>query len=256
MAGLLVMMVAAQVATALQPAGAWGLETGPTGCRISRTYAGAPGVELGFETHLTSSNISMMFIAPRRALPEGTGDIRLVAAPEPAVDVHYGAFQTPDPAMRLIKMFPDRPMLDAIAAAKSIEIGKQPIALSTIGMRAALKALDDCTAQLLTSWGADPTLYRQGKLAKLVGGAGGWFTNADYKRVVKSRHVDGPIVLLVTTAADGTPSACKAIDGQDPEIGAGTCEIALRRGRFEPPRDAAGKPMASYTVLPVRWIAP
>jgi hypothetical protein len=42
----------------------------------------------------------------------------------------------------------------------------------------------------------------------------------------------------------------------DPEINEGTCEIALRRGRFKPPLDADGKPMASYTVLPVRWIRP
>jgi hypothetical protein len=254
MIGLVVF--AAQAVTALQPSGPWTLQTAQAGCRISRAYSGSPVVELGFETRVTGSGVSMMLTAPGKALPEGTGAIRVTIAPERAVELHYGAFQTGDPATRMIKLFPDKATIEAISGAESIEIGKQPIALSMRGVGAAIKALDDCTAQLLTSWGADPELYRQGKLAKPTGALGGWFTNEDYKRVVKSRRIDGQIVLLLKTAADGTPSGCKAVDSPDPEINEGTCAVALQRARFKPPLDADGKPMASYAVLPVSWIKP
>jgi hypothetical protein len=186
-------------------------------------------------------------------LPDGIGSIRLSVAGGQAGEVHYGAFPAASPKARLVKLFPDRAMTQSIAAAPSFEIGKTPLRLSTEGVTQALKALDDCTVRLLTSWGADPQRYRDGKFATPTGNVGTWFTRDDYRRVIRPGFKDGMIVVLITTSPEGVPVACKTIRSPDPRIDAGTCEIAMKRARFLAPLGEDGKPMASYFIMPVLW---
>jgi hypothetical protein len=249
----LIAMIAAQAApAALQPEGAWQLDMLEIGCRVSRAYTGEAHAEFGFETGVTTSGPVMLLSAPKAMLPEGIGSIRVAASGQTA-EVHYGAFATSDPEMRLLKLFPDKDEVAALASADTIEIGAHPVRIAGKGIEPALKALDDCTAKLIAGWGADPGLYRDGKLARPAGSPGSWFTADDYRHVVKSGGAHPQLVLLVTTGADGKPTACRAVSSSDHSVDDATCAIALRRSRFAAPLGADGKPMASYAVLPVHW---
>lgn len=249
----LIAMIAAQAApAALQPEGPWQLDTLETGCRVSRAYAGEARAEFGFETGVTTRGTIMLLSAPKAMLPEGIGSIRVVASGQ-AAEVHYGAFTPYDPEMRLLKLFPAKEEVTALASADTIEIGAHPVRIAGKGIQPALTALDECTAKLIAGWGADPGLYRDGKLATPAGTPGSWFNADDYRRVVKSGGAHPQLVLLVTTGADGKPTGCRAVSSSDHGVDDATCAIALRRSRFAAPQGADGKPMASYAVLPVHW---
>jgi hypothetical protein len=234
--------------------GPWQMEKQEIGCRVSRDEP--DGVTLGFETYLTGSSTTLLVSAPKTMLPgDGPGSIRLGLAPGQAVTVNYGAFAVADPGFALLKIFPDRAVLASIASAETLEIGPS-IRVPAKGVDAALKGLGDCTAGLLTGWGVDPQLWRDGKVAGYRGSPQSWFTNDDARTLLPRGVASGTLSLLMTTAPDGSASGCKAVVSSDPRLDAPTCAIAKRRGRFRAPLDEGGKPMASYVIVPVRWTRP
>lgn len=231
--------------------GPWQMETQEIGCRVSRDEA--DGVTLGFETYLTDSNTTLLVSAPKTLLPGGgPGSIRLGMAPGADASVNYGAFAVADPQFALLKIFPDRGVLASIASAETLEIGPS-IRLPARGVDAALKALGDCTAGLLTGWGVDPQLWRDDKLSGFRGAPQSWFTVGDAPQVLPKGVAEGRVFLLMTTTAEGSASSCKAVASTDARMNAPTCSIAMRRSRYRAPLDASGKPIASYVVVPVRW---
>lgn len=253
MLSFLIAMIAVQTApAALQPVGPWQLDTLEIGCRITRSYAGDAHAEIGFENAVTSPNTILLVSAPKAMLPEGIGSIRLVTSGQ-ATQVHYGAFAVSDPAMRLLKLFPDGAGIAALGSATTIEIGAAPVRIAGAGIAPALKALDACTTKLIVDWGADPGLYRNGKLATPSGSPGGWITADGYRRVAKLGVVSARLVLVVTTGPNGKPTGCKAVSSSDHRADDVTCDIILHRSTFAAPQGADGKPMASYAVLPVHW---
>lgn len=234
--------------------GPWQLEKLEIGCRVSRAKAG--DVTLGFETALTGNNTMMLVSAPKAMLPgTGPGSIRLGMAPGQAVDVNYGAFALGDPRLGLLKIFPDRTVLASIASAQTLEIGPS-IRLPGEGIGAALKGLGDCTAGLLTDWGVDPQLWRDGKIAGYRGAPQSWFTAEDARTLLPRGVESGTVTLLMTTTAEGSAGSCKAVASSDRRLDAPTCSIAMRRSRYRAPLDAGGKPIASYVAVPVRWTRP
>jgi len=231
--------------------GPWQLETQEIGCRVSREEA--DGVTLGFETSLAGNGTTLLVSAPRTMLPgDGPGSIRLGTAPGQAVTVNYGAFALADPKFALLKIFPDPAVLASIASADTLEIGPS-IRLPAKGVDAALKALGDCTAGLLSGWSVDPQLWRDGKLAGFRGAPQSWFTAGDAPQVLPKGVAEGRVFLLMETTAEGSARSCKAVASTDARMNAPTCSLAMRRSRYRAPLDASGKPIASYVVVPVRW---
>jgi hypothetical protein len=186
---------------------------------------------------------------------KGVGEVTVRLEGEAPLDLHYGTFEVADPRRRLVKLFPDEAALARLTQASTITIGDRGTPVPADGMPAALVALDKCTSDLLSSWGVDPTLYLQGKMANL-GNPGRWFSSNDYPREARASGASGRVVLLLITRADGSIADCKAVASAAVSLNAGTCDIALRNIRATPPTDADGRPMASYAVLPVRWSHP
>lgn len=238
-------------APGLKTPGPWQLEKQEIGCRVSRDEA--DGVTLGFETYLTGSNTTLLVSAPKTMLPGGgPGSIRLGMAPGQPATVHYGAFVVDDPKIALLKIFPDREVLASIASAETLVIGSS-IRVPGKGMDAALKALSDCTAKLLTGWGVDPQLWRDGKMAGFRGSPQSWFTLGDAPQVLPKGVAEGRVFLLMKTSAEGSASSCKVVASTDARMNAPTCSLAMRRSRYRAPLDASGNSMASYVVVPVSW---
>ncbi|MDF7774134.1 hypothetical protein P1X14_02645 [Sphingomonas sp. AOB5] len=234
----------------LKPAGSWELEEHEAGCRAVRRDAGGTAVTVGFETWLTGSNTTMFVTAPKALLPDGRGKIALRWSPAGSAETGYGAFEVADPKLRLVKLFPTRELIWNLASAETVKIGPS-LDLSTEGFGAAQTALEGCTSDLLTGWGADPALWRDGKLAGLAGSPQNWFRPEDGRAILPRGVASGKAVLLVTTTPEGAPGTCKAVNTTDPRIGDPACAIAMKRATFRAPLGADGKPMASYAVVPV-----
>lgn len=237
----------------LHPAGPWQVSEQELGCQVTRSFAGDGDVEFGFETYLTGSGTTMLIAAPKALLPAtGPGEIRVAVSPTLTIDLHYGAFDVADPNTRLLKLFPDKAALDAIASAETVEIGVTPIRVPVKGVRGALKALNTCTEGLLTKWGVDPKSWRDGKLARVAGSPQNWLLADDAQKILPVGVSEASLVLLVTTTPGGTTDTCKAVAGSSHRLEGSVCVLTKRRARFRAPLGDDGKPMASYVVLPIR----
>ena len=81
-------------------------------------------------------------------------------------------------------------------------------------------------------------------------------TQGDYPRAMRDRWPRGGAVLVaVRVQTDGRATDCKVNRGfGDPEIDAMTCRLVEQRVRFEPARDAQGRPYVDWYGYMQRWV--
>lgn len=90
-----------------------------------------------------------------------------------------------------------------------------------------------------------------------VGNPGAWFGPDAYPPAALRRAAQGRTVAKLAVDADGRVTGCTVqVSSGDGDLDAGTCGVALGRGRFEPAVGADGPPIPSSYVLPVRWVIP
>jgi len=247
------MLLTQAAAVAIEPSGPWAISTTQTGCQIVRPYGKDQRIQIGFETYLTGSRHTLLFTAPVEMAPVGTGILPIILDDKDTINLHYGSFAAGSENLRVTKFFPNVEDLTKISNASVIAIGDSALPLRIGGAAKALNALDTCTSNLLASWGVDPALYTNHKMPIFTGNPGQWFTRESYP---KEGRGAGRVILLLKTKADGSVYDCKAVASDDDSLNAGTCAIALKHLRVRAPTDAAGQPMASYTLLPIRWTKP
>lgn len=233
------------------------MSTEEVGCRVIRPYGPDKAVEVGFETIVTSRQRTLLLAAPKRSLPDAIGETRVSLGGGEDLRLNYGASAMRDSGRRLLKLFPDEGALRQLSDATSMKVGKADApTLKMTGTAAALQALDTCTTELLQSWGADPQLYLQNRMAGIIGSTAAPFTRETYPAEARAAGVSGRVVLLLHTKVDGSVARCTVVASADERLNAGSCAVAVSRVRMKPPLDAQGKPMESYGVLPVNWSNP
>lgn len=137
----------------------------------------------------------------------------------------------------------------------AVDVSKsRRIVLETGSLQHPLSAMRACTDNLVQSWGLDPV--EQAKLASFPvprTNPGKWIRDDDYPSEMVRQGKQTLIQFRLMVDANGDVSSChiqrstrlKAFD----EV---TCKAFIRRAKFEPARDPAGKPVASFwnnTVL-------
>ena len=229
----------------------WQLSVGETGCIIQRSYGGSTDASFGVEADV--SEMPWLFvIGASKTLPDGIGETRITVQPGGATyDVHYGSLDTQKNRVKLVRLFPDQQTLAIIASASRITLGKKGRQLAVEGLNGALGAVRDCTAKLVTSWGADPSLYLDGKLARL-GNLGRWYGVGDDPH---PQHY-GKVVILIHFGTDGKPNDCRAVLSPDPALSDAPCRVAMQHATATMPLDDTGKPLSSYAVTTVIWTRP
>ena len=219
-----------------------------------RAYGLDETTRFGFETQVAARQRILLVVAPKRLLPDGIGEVSVMLDGKDAIRLHYGTFVLSDGSSRLVKLFPDDDAVRRISEASTIAIGDWIAPIRGHGVQAALRALDTCTGDLLASWGVDPGLYLQDRIARLMGNPDRWLNRDSYPR--DAGGAAGAVVLLMKTAPDGSISECRAVVAENARLGTGTCSIVVRHVTTRPPVDADGRPIASYAVLMVRWTKP
>jgi len=230
----------------------WTLATEDKGCAIERSVGGTPQTSVGIQANIVGA--PWLFVtAPKKQLPDGIGETRVTLQPSGATYVlHYGSFDTRDEDTRLVRLFPDKDAMAAIARASTMSIGKKRLQVDLAGIGHAIGAARDCTAKLLSSWGADPKLYLAGKIARM-GNFGRWIGSGDFPA---NAHSGDKVVALVQFDADGKPTDCRAVISPDDALSSATCRIAMQHLTATMPLDDAGNPIASYAITTVNWVRP
>lgn len=135
--------------------------------------------------------------------------------------------------------------------------GDKGVAFETGSLSDAAQLLNECTGQILRSWGLEPEQQyglRQvaqpadpAKLAKEM--------QKSYPRGAARGLRSGPLEVVALVDEKGTATACKVVAVSPwSDLDAATCE-ALTRARYTPARDAEGRAVASFWKTRVNFFA-
>lgn len=146
-------------------------------------------------------------------------------------------------------------------AIKYLTVGKplrRPVTLETGSMRAPFVALDKCIDNLMTTWGIDTEKHKMLTRATTPQQSPGkWVVSNDYPLNMLSAGQPAIVEFRLSVGADGVPTACHIQSTTRPkEFDDAVCKSVMRRARFDPALDAAGKPLASYYRNTVRFQIP
>jgi protein TonB len=81
---------------------------------------------------------------------------------------------------------------------------------------------------------------------------GDFLTDADYPKLARRAGQDGRVLLTVFIEADGHVREARVVKGSYPVLNNVALE-KIRTARFEPARDAAGRPVPAKVLLPIRF---
>jgi TonB family protein len=151
--------------------------------------------------------------------------------------------------------------LDRLAEAKSVSARRSGTEIAQIRLPAAARAvaaLRACEDEALAAWKIDVALWRALRSPpKAVEPALNLFRHTDYPDEAIRREAQGRATVKLNIEADGRATSCDVLTSAGHwALDKQTCDVALKRGRFTPALDSAGKPIAAPYVLSIRWVLP
>lgn len=136
------------------------------------------------------------------------------------------------------------------AAVKFLQIIGTPeeLVLETGAMDKALGVLSECAWDTVADWGLDveqQKTLKRGPVAR--GGSQTWFSGDDYPPRMVRGNYQGTVYYRLIVDETGKPTSCHVQRSTRPkDFDEAVCRIVMRRGRFEPAKDANGKPVPSF----------
>ena len=177
-----------------------------------------------------------------RAFPVTTD--RSAPVQRPGVRNHYG-------------LPPEFRQLLAEATELQLRAGAQIRARVPLdGVRVALAAHQQCLSDVAREWGLDEAalaaLSRRPNSTNNVG-----LDIQDYPATALQRNAQGRVAMRITVTPAGRAADCVVVASSGrPDFDAAACQGALRRGRFEPGLDAAGRPVAVRDLFVAGFFLP
>jgi hypothetical protein len=262
---------------ALAPSSPWTIDYADDSCRLLRSFGtGREAIKLRFERFAPSETFRMSLIGQplksKGALYTGL-KLGFRPGPSPAIGIMAlsgtsegakapmlmaGAWTlfgrptakgsplpTPDEERRVVELTIDQNQEDA------------DFILALGAMDKPMAALRTCTDELLTHWGLDATSQRnlkQGVTPTTTPGA--WLRPEDYPRDKSNSGGSAVVNFRLIVDAQGVPKSCALQGGTDgATFHETTCRLLMERARFSPALDSNGKPVESYYVNAVSWVA-
>lgn len=157
-----------------------------------------------------------------------------------------------------ITLYSANPAVAATVSSVSLRNTGSSITLDLGPMRAAMAALEQCTTNLVASWGFDPKVL--GSLSawpRPRNSPRTWATSEDYPMANLMREDQAQVNFRLMIDAEGNPTDClvQSLIG-DTHFSNTTCAALKKRARFFPARDKDGANVASYYVGGVNWVIP
>lgn len=260
---LAAMSLAAQVAEAA-PAAPWQIERGEWRCALSWTGPDAKAQRLTLDTTPGSGLLRLAATDPAwgdQAAGKAAAMPFLLDPGGPVAGERKRALSSfAGGSVELSGIEPT--FLAALAQARSIRLeekGKTPFGLGLPDAAAAVRAFRDCEESRLRDWGVDTAARAAlGRLPRPAGaGAVEWFRWQEYPREAARAGVGGTAVARITVSPAGSPADCAiVVSARHPALDALTCQSIVKRARFEPALDSAGKAVRSEYILRTSWRTP
>jgi TonB family protein len=270
----------------LKPSSPWNIHYADDSCRMMRSFGeGDEQVTLVADRFQPGDSLEITFIGKRFSMGRNGGrlDIRFGSVEAEQEVEFYTATMDDTPALMLtenIRIAPRSEVEKATsaaaikakrydfegsriapeqeAAATFIEVKRVPrgpVILETGSLGAPMKALRQCTDQLLTLWGIDVAKHASlSRKAIPKTNPGTWLTNDDYPPTMIAQGKRAIVHFGLDIDTTGAPTACHIQQSTRPEaFDKAVCLGIMRRAKFEPALDADGNPIISYFAQTVRF---
>jgi TonB family protein len=252
-AGIATASPAAAEVVPLTPQGKWAVDYGLTSCLATRSY-GDPKtpVVLGFRPSLNDSTIRLIlvqndgYLEPRHA-PVTVAGLKTTG-------LRYSMKGT---KRRVTWIDLSRTDFDLAVSGKSLRIVGEGVNvdLTLVGMASVSKALQTCNTDLRAYWNADEAgLTRIATQAKPLMSPAKFVTSEDYPAQALRESKGGRTRVSLLIDDQGTAKDCVVEEHSGvATIDAQTCIMILKRGKFAPAQDGAGKPVKSHLSYSFNW---
>lgn len=241
----------------LAPSGKWQVEYAKSSCIISRTFGdGEQRTLFGLKAAPYSATVPLVVVRPASVgrSERGTADVLFSGGfiPEYANYVTFTSKGT-----RVTQIAVPREALDSLAKGDSVTIraGRWVnVALKPSGFDKVLKAVNDCEADLLASWGFDKAM-QAAVLSRPNGRLAGVFKADDYPENELIMGIGGTVGVRLRVEPTGSVSECAVIESSGaPGLDKQTCTVAMRRARYTPAMGHDGKPLWAFTFERITWM--
>lgn len=248
----------ASMGAPLAPMGKWLVEGEGDLCVLSHAFGtDAAAMTLAFRPFPMNNQMEAVLLLPKRQGAQRDGKASLTLTPTGQVfDATFAAFGIKN-NMRAVHVYLDRDLVDALGSATQLTIAAdgRSVALTLPSAGRALKVLNQCETTMLKDWGVDPELDRK-LTAKLSGNPGRYFGPSSYPSEALRARASGRVVALLSVTGEGKVATCRVVRSSlNAALDKATCSSASHI-RYVPARGEEGKPVASWTLLPVVWQLP
>lgn len=262
MIGLLGSGIVAPSSAPIEPSGKWVVAYEEGMCVLSRRYGSASEViDIGFRPVPFVDTMQMVLIAQKGGGGPRYGKASIAFDGATSNEVPYGSYSLGTPARRVTTINTSGDVLNTMPGATTLAVtmGDATTRFALRSAGAAIKALNTCQDELVRRWGLDPAiLHAESSHATLAGNEPArWFGPESYPEGALKIGAQGRTVAVLVVDVTGKATSCRVVESAgNGELDGTTCHIAMRRAAFTPARDAGGRSIASWYILPVRWILP
>ena len=230
----------------------WGVNYSPERCMITHPFGDGPEASiLAIDAHPVTGQGGRVLMLPHvlRRGSMGTADIAISGHPKLHAQWIAMAGTTDMAAFRMTVATSEWPQLVAADRMTVTGIADRPVEVPIKGLAKAIDAAKTCGRALLTSWGADPDAMIDIGDGEMVAK---WIKVDDYPKAALAANQQGMVKLLLTIAATGRPTNCKAVvSSRSPFLDSASCRTLMDRAHFAP------SPLATrYVYTMVTWVLP
>lgn len=250
----------------------WNLHYGDEGCRLSRQFGSdentvllaftksAPGTSMEVLASGVPLKHNNRMVFAYRFNPQSTIDVRrpLFADTDNGGTLWQfnGGLIEQDEYRKLINQDAKLPALkaaerEAASVISSFSILKgveQAVTLETGNLTPALEAMDTCLDDLVESWGYDPAIEAgiQSRPEPKVSPVK-WINFRDYPDEALRKDFAGAVRFRLGVNEEGRAESCTIQSSYShPSFPEAVCSAFKNRARFNPARNQAGEPVATY----------
>jgi TonB family protein len=148
---------------------------------------------------------------------------------------------------------------DALAGASELQLraGTETRARIPLGNpRPAVAEHRRCTAEVSREWDVDEAALASLQQRPVNTNSFG-LDSGDYPPAALRAATQGRVIVRIDVSPEGRATGCAAVaTSGSVEIDNTTCRVILRRGRFRPGLNAAGRPVPARFVSSVTWLLP
>ncbi len=135
--------------------------------------------------------------------------------------------------------------------------GQRPFRLEFGSLGKPFAEMRRCMDNLVTHWGYDAAQQAAAlRPASSITSPGTWLNSDDYPTGAYLNGHNGMVQFRLDVDAEGKVAGCYILSRTSPdEFADVTCRAITKRARLQPALDAQGRPMRSYYVNKVLWLA-